>query len=67
MIPPDGVKKKLDGVIDIVSHEKSCEVLAGELTHEYWNRNSSEYFADSDDGNILLKLGGGIIIKCYEE
>ena len=34
MIPPDGVKRKLDGVADKVSPVKGCEVLDGELNHE---------------------------------
>ena len=32
MIPPDGVKRKLDGVVDSVPPDKGCEVLYGELT-----------------------------------
>ena len=32
MIPPDGVRKKLDGVVDSVSSYRGCEVLDGELT-----------------------------------
>ena len=31
MTPPDGVKRKLDGVVDSVLPEKGCEVLDGEL------------------------------------
>jgi len=34
MIPPDGVKWKLDGVVDSVPPDKSCEVLGGELTYK---------------------------------
>ena len=34
VIPPDGVKCKLDGVIDSVPSDKDYEVLDGELTHE---------------------------------
>ena len=34
MIPPDGAKWTLDGVVDSVSPDKGCEVLDGELTHE---------------------------------
>ena len=34
MIPPDGVKQKLDRMTDSVSLDKACEVLDGELTHE---------------------------------
>ena len=56
MIPPDGVKRKLDGVVDSVPPHKDCEVLDGELTHE----TDSENFADSDDAHILLKWGGSL-------
>ena len=56
-IPPDGVKRKLDGVLDSVPLDKSCEVLGGELTHEKWDENDSEHFADSDYGHIFLKWG----------
>ena len=34
LIPPDGVKRKLDGVVDSVPPDKGCEVLDGGLTHE---------------------------------
>ena len=34
MIPADGVKQKLDGVVDSVPPDKGCEVLDGELTNE---------------------------------
>ena len=34
MIPPDGVKRKLDRVVNSVPLDKGCEVLDGELTHE---------------------------------
>ena len=34
MIPPDGVKRKLDGVLDSVPPNMGCEVLDGKLTHE---------------------------------
>ena len=33
MIPPDGFKRELDGVIDSVPPDKGCEVLDGELTY----------------------------------
>ena len=29
MIPPDGAKQKLDGVVDSVPPDKGCEVLDG--------------------------------------
>ena len=34
MMPPDGVKGKLHGMVDSVSPEKGCEVFDGELTYE---------------------------------
>ena len=34
MIPPYGVKLKLDGVLDSVPPDKGCEVLHGEVAHE---------------------------------
>ena len=64
MIPPDDVKRKLDGVVESVPPDKSCEVLDGELTHKLWGEYDSENFADSDDSHILLKWG--VITKCYE-
>ena len=51
MIPPDGVKRKLDGVVERVPPDKGCEVLDGELTHE-WDEHDSENLADSDDAHI---------------
>ena len=40
---------KLDGVVDSVPPGKGCEVLDGELAHEYRDENKRENFADSDD------------------
>ena len=57
MIPPTGVKRKLDGVVDSVPPDKGYEVLDEELNHVCWDENGSENFADSDDGHILLKRG----------
>ena len=34
MIPSEGAKRKLDGVVDSAPHEKGYEVLNGELIHE---------------------------------
>ena len=34
MIPPDGVKQKLDGVEGSVPPDEGCEVLDGELTYQ---------------------------------
>ena len=49
MIPPDGVKQELDGVVDNLPPDKGYEVLFGELTEEEWNENENETVADSDD------------------
>jgi len=56
----------LDGLVDSAPPGKCCEVLDGELTHEEWDENDTENFADSDDAHILLKWGIGVIMKCYE-
>ena len=34
MIPPDGVNRKLDGMVDSVPPDNGCELLDGELTPE---------------------------------
>ena len=34
VIPPDGLKRKLNAVADSVPVDKDCEVLDGELTHK---------------------------------
>ena len=49
MIPPDGVKQKLDGVIDNVPPDEGNEVLDGGLTEEEWDKNENETVVDSDD------------------
>ena len=54
MIPPDCVTQKLDGVVDSVPPDKG-EMLDEELSHEKWDENDSENFADSDDSHSLLK------------
>ena len=38
---------------------RAVKVLDGGLTHEQWDENENEKFADSDDGHILLKWMGG--------
>ena len=46
MIPPNGVKRKLDGVIDGVPPDEGIEVLGGELTGEEYDshdENESEH------------------------
>ena len=35
MILPDGVRRKLDGVIDSVPPDKGCDVLDGELSFHF--------------------------------
>ena len=64
MIPPDGVKRKLNGVVDSVPPDKCCEVLNGGVNDEEWDKSDNRNVADSDDGHILIKWGA--IIKCYE-
>ena len=49
MIPPDGVKRKLDAVVDNVPSDKDYEVLDGKLTEEEWDKDETETVADSDD------------------
>jgi len=63
MIPPVGVKLKLDGLVDSVPPDKGCEVFHGEVTREQWDEDDSENFADSDNAHTLLKWG--LITKCY--
>ena len=52
-------------MVDSVSPDKGCEMLDGELTHEYWDENGIENFADNSDAHILLKWRG-VMIKSYE-
>ena len=49
MIPPEGVKRKLDGVVEKVPPDEGYEVLDGELTEEEWDENENKTVADSDD------------------
>ena len=51
MILPDCIKQKLDGMADSVPPEKGCDVLDEGLTHEKWDENGREDFADSDDSS----------------
>ena len=48
-------------MVESVSPDKGCKMLDGELTHEEWDENDSENFADSDDSHIMLKWEG-----CYK-
>ena len=57
MIPTDGVRK-LYGEVDSVPPDDGCEVLNGELTPEYWDKNDSKNFSDSDSGHIFARMGG---------
>ena len=65
MIAPFGVKQKIGRSGRQCSPDKGCEVLGGELTHEYLDENDSENFADSDDAHSLQKWGE-VIIEYYE-
>jgi len=42
MIPPDGVKRKLNGVVDSVPPDKCCEVLNGGVNDEEWDKSDKE-------------------------
>ena len=33
-IPPDGIERKFDGVVESFPRDKGCEMLHGELTYE---------------------------------
>ena len=46
-------------MVDSVPPDEGCEVLDGEVTDEKWDKNGNRYFADSDDTQNLMKLGGG--------
>lgn len=52
MIPSDGLKRQLDGVVDSIPPDKGCKVLDGEFTHEQRDKQNSESFADYDDTHI---------------
>ena len=52
MIPPDGVKRKLDGVVDNVLTWRG---LDGELTEEEWDENENKTVADSDDEDLTVR------------
>ena len=43
MIPPDGIKQKLDRVVDDVPPDEGCEVLDGELTEEEQDENEKKW------------------------
>ena len=57
MIPPNGVKRKFDGVANIAPFDKGCEVPDGELTHQQLDENDSESFADSVDACSGISCG----------
>ena len=48
MIPPDGVKGKLDGMVDSAPPDNGYEMLAEKAT-------DSEIFAENGDTHIALK------------
>ena len=49
IVPPDGIKRKLNGKVDNVQPNEGYEVLNGELTEEEWDENENKTVADSDD------------------
>ena len=49
MIPPDGIKQKLDGKVDRVPSDESYESLDGQLTEEEWDENENGTVAVNDD------------------
>ena len=49
MIPPNGVKQKLDGNVDSVPSDERYELLDGQLTEEEWDENENGTVAVSDD------------------
>ena len=49
MIPPDGIKQKLDGKVDSVPSDESYELLDGQLTEEEWDENENGTVAVNDD------------------
>ena len=56
MIPPDGVQRKLDGVVGSVPPDEGCEVPDGELTDEELNPRENENADESGGGETLLKF-----------
>ena len=59
MVPTNGVKWKLDEVVDSVLPDEGCEVLGGEVNDEEWDKNDSKNATDGDDTCTLVKWGGG--------
>ena len=57
VIPTDGVKCKLDGVVESVSPDEGCEMLVGEVNDEELDKNENKNIADSDDTHILVEWG----------
>ena len=41
MIPTDGVKWNLDGVVDSIPLDEGCEVFDGEVIDEEWDKNDN--------------------------
>ena len=54
MLPADGVKRKLDGVVESFPPGGGCEceVCDGEVTVEEWEKHDNENRPDSDDTKI---------------
>ena len=63
MIPTDGVKWKLDGVVDSVPPDEGCKALGGEVNNEGWDKYNNESAYDRDETHMLIKWGA--ITKCY--
>lgn len=49
MIPPDGVKRKLDAVVDSIPPDEGEEIDDGELTDHEWNDRELLNMASSDE------------------
>ena len=58
MIRTDGVKWKLDDVVESVQPHERREVLDGEVNDEEWDKNDNKNVADSDDNQHFGKMGG---------
>jgi len=57
MIPTDGIKWKLEWIVDSVPPDKACEVLDGEVNYNEWGKNDDENVADINETHNLVKFG----------
>ena len=48
MIPPEGVRRKLNGVADGIPPDEEHEILGGELTDDEWDSDESENESDDE-------------------